>query len=42
MRRMFRILRMGVIGVLAIAIFGFVVMSLWNWLVPAQRRALHC
>lgn len=23
------------IGILAIAIFGFVVMSLWNWLVPA-------
>lgn len=23
------------IGILAVALFGFVVMSLWNWLVPA-------
>lgn len=35
MRRMIRIVRIGIIGVLAIGIFGFVVMSLWNWLVPA-------
>jgi hypothetical protein len=26
---------MAAIGVLAVVVFGFVVMSLWNWLVPA-------
>ncbi len=35
MRRMFRIVRIGMIGLLAIGIFGFVVMNLWNWVVPA-------
>jgi len=28
-------LKVGVIVVVAIAVFGFVVMSLWNWLAPA-------
>jgi hypothetical protein len=28
-------LKVGVIGVLAIAVFGFLVMTLWNWLAPA-------
>ena len=28
-------LKVGVIGVLAAALFGFVVMSLWNWLAAA-------
>jgi hypothetical protein len=28
-------LKVGVIGVVALAGFGFVVMSLWNWLAPA-------
>ena len=28
-------LRIAAIGVLAVAVFGFVVMSLWNWLAPA-------
>jgi hypothetical protein len=28
-------LKVGVIGIAAVAIFGFVVMSLWNWLGPA-------
>ena len=28
-------LKIGVIGVVAVAVFGFVVMSLWNWLAPA-------
>jgi len=33
--RMLRVLKIAVIGTLAIAVFGFVVMSLWNWLMPA-------
>ena len=28
-------LRVGVIGVVGVAVFGFIVMSLWNWLAPA-------
>jgi len=28
-------LRIGLIGILAVAAFGFIVMSLWNWLAPA-------
>ena len=31
-------LKIGVIGVVAVAVFGFVVMSLWNWLAPAVFR----
>jgi len=27
--------KIAIIGVLAVAVFGFVVMSLWNWLAPA-------
>jgi predicted membrane chloride channel (bestrophin family) len=27
--------KVGVTGVVAVAVFGFVVMSLWNWLAPA-------
>jgi hypothetical protein len=29
-------LRVGMIGVVAAAVFGFVVMGLWNWLAPAM------
>jgi len=28
-------LKVGVIGVVAVAVFGFLVMTLWNWLAPA-------
>src|SRR5882672_7698109 len=28
-------LKFAVIGAVAVAVFGFVVMSLWNWLAPA-------
>ncbi len=28
-------LKIGVIGITAIVVFGFIVMSLWNWLAPA-------
>jgi len=34
-RRWIRGLKVGVIGVVAVTIFGFIVMSLWNWLAPA-------
>jgi len=34
-QRVKRGVKIGVIGVMAIAVFGFVVMSLWNWLAPA-------
>jgi hypothetical protein len=34
-RRARKLLVLLPIGILAIAIFGFVVMNLWNWLVPA-------
>ena len=27
--------KIAAIGVLAVAVFGFIVMTLWNWLVPA-------
>ncbi|MGA3098258.1 MAG: hypothetical protein ABSF25_17535 [Bryobacteraceae bacterium] len=30
-----RALKIGAIGIAAIAVFGFAVMSLWNWLAPA-------
>ena len=33
--RWVRALKIGVIGIMAIVIFGFVVMSVWNWLAPA-------
>jgi hypothetical protein len=29
------VLKIGAIGITAVAIFGFIVMSLWNWLAPA-------
>jgi hypothetical protein len=34
-RRVKRVLKIAAIAVLAAAVFGFVVMSLWNWLAPA-------
>jgi len=34
-RRVRKLLVLIPIGILAIAIFGFGIMSLWNWLVPA-------
>jgi hypothetical protein len=34
-RRVLRVLKIGAIGTAAIAVFGFAVMSLWNWLAPA-------
>jgi len=34
-RRVLRGLKFAAIGILFLALFGFVVMSLWNWLVPA-------
>ena len=30
-----RALKIGAIGITAIVVFGFVVMTLWNWLAPA-------
>ena len=30
-----RVVRFAVMGIVAVAIFGFLVMSLWNWLAPA-------
>ena len=30
-----RALKVGAIGVMAVAVFGFVVMNLWNWIAPA-------
>ena len=30
-----RVLKIALLGTLAIVVFGFVVMSLWNWLMPA-------
>jgi hypothetical protein len=33
-KRITRVLRIVVIAIVASAIFGFVVMSLWNWLMP--------
>ena len=35
MRRISRILKFAIFGVAFIAIFSFVVMWLWNWLMPA-------
>jgi hypothetical protein len=35
MRRIVRVLRFAVIAVVAITVFSFVVMNLWNWLVPS-------
>ena len=32
-------LKIGAIGIAAVAVFGFVVMSLWNWLAPAVLGA---
>src|SRR5580704_6252352 len=34
-RRIKKILKVAVIGVMAVTVFGFLVMSLWNWLGPA-------
>lgn len=34
-RRALRVAKIVVIGVAAVALFGFVVMNLWNWLAPA-------
>jgi hypothetical protein len=33
--RMTRIIKIGLIGTMAIVVFGFATMSLWNWLMPA-------
>ena len=33
-RWVLRALKIGAIGITAVAVFGFVVMSLWNWLAP--------
>jgi hypothetical protein len=33
-RRLVRGLKIGLIGVAAVLLFGFIVMNLWNWLVP--------
>lgn len=30
-----RAIKIALVGILAIAVFGFVVMTLWNWLMPA-------
>ncbi len=35
MKRFLRVLKFVVFGLLAVAVFGFVVMRLWNWLTPA-------
>jgi hypothetical protein len=32
--RMFRALMFAPLAIVAVAVFGFVVMSLWNWLMP--------
>jgi len=34
-RRLVRRLKIAAIGIAAVAVFGLVVMGLWNWLVPA-------
>jgi hypothetical protein len=34
-RWVFRAFKIGTIGITAVVVFGFVVMSLWNWLAPA-------
>ena len=34
-RRVLKALKIGAIGITAVVVFGFVVMSLWNWLAPA-------
>ena len=34
-RRILRVLKFVLLGTLAAAVFSFVVMSLWNWLMPA-------
>jgi len=34
-RWVLRGLKIGVIGIMAVVVFGFVVMSLWNWLGPS-------
>jgi hypothetical protein len=34
-RRIIRVLRIAVIAVVGITVFSFVVMNLWNWLVPS-------
>jgi hypothetical protein len=35
MRRARKVMKIGMIAILAAAVFGFFVMSLWNWLAPA-------
>ena len=34
-KRMFRILKIATIAILALGVFGLLVESLWNWLMPA-------
>jgi len=36
--RIARVIKIGLIGILAIAVFGFAIMSLWNWLMPLLFR----
>jgi hypothetical protein len=38
-RTVVRVLKIGAIGIAAVAIAGFVVMSLWNWLAPTVLGA---
>jgi hypothetical protein len=33
--RVERVIKIAVLGLMAVVVFGFVVMSLWNWLMPA-------
>jgi len=35
MRMRMRFLKFAVFAIIAVAVFGFVVMSLWNWLIPS-------
>jgi hypothetical protein len=35
-RKMKKLMVLIPIGILAVTLFGFIVMSLWNWLVPAM------
>lgn len=34
-RRTLRVLKLAGIGIVAVGVFGLLVMSLWNWLMPA-------
>ncbi len=33
-RRAMRVLKLGLLGVVAVAVIGYVVMGLWNWVMP--------